>query len=517
MRFTSTPGKPFQMAGRAFTALIVAAGLTLTASAAPDLNDDAITAKAEEEFLFDPAVPSEQVDVKTLDGIVTLDGAVDNLLAKDRAERIAETIKGVRSVVNRIEVQPAEHLRDDGEIETDVVAALIEDPATDSFEIGVDVEDGVATLTGTVDSWRERDLAETVVKGVAGIEKIENKILVEYETERPDLDVQREIEKALQWDVLVADGLIDVSVEDGHVKLSGTVGSAAEKHRAERKAWVAGVESVDTDELTVAKWARDERLRKQKYPPKSADEIRDAIENALMYDPRVYSFDVTPEVAGSVVTLRGTVDNLKAKRAAEQDAKNTVGVSAVTNLIEVEPAAGLSDVQIGEKVRDAIERDPFLERYEITAVVVDGEALLTGVVDSHFEKAQAEEVASTVEGVLTVDNQLKVRTNEDDLPYTYDPYVDPYDIYGFGWYDYEPADALKTDAEIEEAIHDELWWSPFVDADQVNVVVDGGRAQLSGSVETWAERQAATENALEGGATAVDNDLKVTGGIDLPF
>jgi hypothetical protein len=36
-----------------------------------------------------------------------------------------------------------------------------------------------------------------------------------------------------------------------------------------------------------------------------------------------------------VVTLTGTVDNLKAKRAAEQDAKNTVGVWRVTDLLKV--------------------------------------------------------------------------------------------------------------------------------------------------------------------------------------
>jgi len=33
---------------------------------------------------------------------------------------------------------------------------------------------------------------------------------------------------------------------------------------------------------------------------------------------------------------------------------------------------------------------------------------------------------------------------------------------------------------------------------------------LTGEVDDWAEREAATQNAYEGGATWVDNDLEVT-------
>jgi len=39
--------------------------------------------------------------------------------------------------------------------------------------------------------------------------------------------------------------------------------------------------------------------------------------------------------------------------------------------------------------------------------------------------------------------------------------------------------------------------------------VDDGTATLTGTVESWNEFWAAEENALEGGAVAVDNDLIV--------
>ena len=66
-----------------------------------------------------------------------------------------------------------------------------------------------------------------------------------------------------------------------------------------------------------------------------------------------------------------------------------------------------------------------------------------------------------------------------------------------------------SDAEIKEEINDELFWSPFVDADDVTVTVDQGTATLSGVVDSRSEYLSAEENAYEGGAVFVDNDLIV--------
>jgi osmotically-inducible protein OsmY len=54
-----------------------------------------------------------------------------------------------------------------------------------------------------------------------------------------------------------------------------------------------------------------------------------------------------------------------------------------------------------------------------------------------------------------------------------------------------------------------MWWSPFVDADDVTIRVSDGVATLTGEVDSWSELRAATENAFEGGARWVRNDLEV--------
>ena len=49
----------------------------------------------------------------------------------------------------------------------------------------------------------------------------------------------------------------------------------------------------------------------------------------------------------------------------------------------------------------------------------------------------------------------------------------------------------------------------FLGRPVMTVSVQNGMARLTGTVDTWSERRAATENAYEGGATLVDNDLVI--------
>jgi osmotically-inducible protein OsmY len=260
-------------------------------------------------------------------------------------------------VVNRIDVEPV-LLRSDTEIERDVEDALLENAATEAFEVRVSVLDGKVTLRGTVDSWQEKRLAGTVAKGVRGVTGLENHIDVVPMEDRPDAEILADVQKALRWDALVDHAMIEVVVEDGVVMLSGVVGSAAEKRRAMLDARVGGVVTVDADDLEVKHWAREEELRKGKYVSVSDEEVRTAVEDALLFDPRVVSLAVTTRVDDGMVTLRGTVDNLKAKRAAERDAMRTVGVTSVRNRLRVRPEEPVSDERLEQRAAGAITRDP---------------------------------------------------------------------------------------------------------------------------------------------------------------
>jgi len=458
--------------------LLVALPALAAAATGHDLNDRDITTAIESDFLVDPAVPFHSIEVEVANGIATLSGSVDTIQARNRAAELAQTIKGVRAVVNDVSVTPVR--RSDAELQRDVEWALINDPATDSYEVAVDAKDGLVTLKGQVDSWQEKQLVERVVEGVRGVKEIRNRIEFEVPAARLDSELESEIRERLKWNAWVDDGLVTVAVEDGEAQLSGTVGSALERGRAAGLAWVPGVKEVDISGLEVQWWARDE-MRRDKYVRKSDAQIRQAVKDAFLYDPRVLSFNPDVSVDDGVVTLSGIVDNLQARRAAEKDARNTVGVAMVRNHLRVQPTNDATDQEITQKVEDALRRDPFVDRFEVGVTTFGREVSLAGEVDSWFDRSRAETVASTVQGVIDVHNNLEVSREA----------------------------ALVGDRRLEEAIEDELFWSPFVDSDEINVAVDGGVATLTGAVDNWADYSWAAENAREAGARSVRNNIKV--------
>ncbi len=481
---------------------------SLTLSGKQELSDSEITNAIDYEMAIHTDVPAYLVDIETSDGIVTLSGKVSNILAKERAKKIAMAVKGVRSVVNNIKADPP--VRKDEKIKKDIQDALLFDPAADSYKINVSVNNGIVTATGSVNSWQEKQLALSVIKGVKGVKEINDNILFEYIEERPDFQIKKDIEATLRNNIRVDDELIEVSVKNGEVFLSGTVGSATEKHQAKMDAWVTGVEHVDAGDLEVKYWARNENLRKQKYIDRDDEEIKKAIKDAFLYDPRVKSFNPEVNVDNGLVTLTGEVDNLKAKRAAGNDARNTVGVYNVYNHIKIRPDIIPSDTDLEEDVLESLIRDPYVERAEIAINANNGKVTLRGIVENYFEKYHAEDIASEVKGVIKVNNNISVGG---DQSYNEDYYS--YDYYGWNtvyptpYTEYRYNQPPKSDWEIKNRIENQIWWSPFINKDDINISVNNGIATLSGKVDTWNEKIAASENALQGGAKTVVNNIEV--------
>jgi len=455
------------------------------------ITDAGITSAVEKQIFKDPGVTLNFIDVHTSDGIVTLSGTVRNMLARDRAVAVARTVKGVRSVVDKLSVKIL------GRTDTDIQ----QDIRTD-----VQVDNGVAVISGTVDSWAERDLVAKVIKGVRGVRGLINNIEVDYKAGRSDEEILEEVKRRLHWDALVDDSLVDVRVIDGTVIFTGTVGSAAELERAVRDARVAGVKSVDSRALEVKWWSHDDRLRRDKYVQPPDEEIIRAVKDAFLYDPRVSMFDISVTVDNGRVVLRGVVDNLKARRAAAKDARNTVGVRTVINHIKVRPGTP-TDREIFNNIRDAFGMDPYLDPDAVKITVLNGDVYLNGTVKDFFAKARADYIVSGIYGVTEVYNRLKVEDRTEVL--IFNPYVDDWYTYDYGWYTYPYYLPVKSDRYIKNSIEDEFFWSPFVDGEDVTVKVDDGVAVLTGTVDSWREYNSAVENALEGGAVMVDNELEL--------
>ena len=66
------------------------------------LDDAAVTAKVKSALIAEPNLKAMSINVDTTGGVVTLKGTTENFEQKQRAEQLAGTIEGVRSVRNEL-------------------------------------------------------------------------------------------------------------------------------------------------------------------------------------------------------------------------------------------------------------------------------------------------------------------------------------------------------------------------------------------------------------------------------
>lgn len=374
-----------------------------------NINDQAITAAVKNELLIDAGrhINFSSLGVHTKNKIVTLTGNSKDMLSKEKAAKIAGTVKGVQSVINRMEVLPVNDLTDQ-DIHHNIEKALLRDPSTDLYEIDVNVNNYIVTLNGIVDSWQEKLLVESTVKEIRGVKGINNRVRVAYKKERPDKEIEYEIKGILKMDVLVNDGLIKISVDDGKVNIYGAVGSLAEKSRVFNASFIAGVKSVDTSNLVIQEWLRDEDLKADMGKKLSDNEIKDAIKRSLLYDPRVSISNLNIKVKSGIVKLQGSVSNLRAKKAAIRDCFNTVGVVNVKDYLTIKKVKKRKDENIKNEIIDTLNNHAQLYDQNIKVIVKKGTVYMSGNVDSVYDKAKAEDVISNIMGVSSINNNLKV-------------------------------------------------------------------------------------------------------------
>lgn len=74
-------------------------------STGEEITDATITAKVKTALIADEVVKARDIDVDTLDGVVTLSGIVESQSEKQKAETLARDCEGVRAVRNQLEVR----------------------------------------------------------------------------------------------------------------------------------------------------------------------------------------------------------------------------------------------------------------------------------------------------------------------------------------------------------------------------------------------------------------------------
>ena len=209
--------------------------------------------------------------------------------------------------------------KSDTDLQQDVLRELKWDARIKETDVGVEVDDGVITLSGTVDSWGKRYAAARAAHRVRGVLDIANDIVVKTPGTpgRTDTDIATAVRNALIWDVFVPDTRIRSTVSNGVVTLEGDVDTWTQHDDAARAVRnLSGVREVVN--LIEIKAARVD-----------AAMLRKSIEGALERQAEIDAKRVWFEIKDGEVKVFGTVPTWAEREIVIGAAKGTPGVRTV--------------------------------------------------------------------------------------------------------------------------------------------------------------------------------------------
>lgn len=205
-----------------------------------------------------------------------------------------------------------------------------------------------------------------------------------------------------------------------------------------------------------------------------------AIYQAMIRDKRLSAQAIRVSVHDGIVRLNGSVQSYRRALAAVELAASWPGVRDVINGLLVEPVGNLTDAEVAEHVRAALESSEDVVKDAITTSVEKGVAILQGSVGDAWQYAIAEDVARSARGVRDVRNLLVA--NLTDL-----------------------INDEQTAHEIQQAVSRVCGHS----IDTVRVAVNGSTVVLSGIVATLPQKTAVRDIVRRFGLLDVQNDIQV--------
>jgi osmotically-inducible protein OsmY len=202
----------------------------------------------------------------------------------------------------------------------------------------------------------------------------------------------------------------------------------------------------------------------------------------LEWEPSVDHADIGVAVVDSVVTLNGFVKSYAEKLAAERAARRVSGVKAIAEELKVRYAsdAKTADHEIAKRILDMFAWSSLIPEDKIQVKVEHGWVTLTGETQWHYQSKEAVRVASQINGVTGVSDNIKIVSQ-------------------------------VSLGDVRKRIEDAFRRQAELDAKSVTISLEGNKVTLNGHVGAWFERQAAERAAWAApGVTQVIDRITVS-------
>lgn len=217
-------------------------------------------------------------------------------------------------------------MKTDSQLQRDVMDELSRDTNVRASDIGVEVREGIVTLSGDVSSLFEKIEAERVAARVSGARAIvvSLDVLPASKDRQTDTDIARAALAILRWHAGLPEDGMHVKVESGWITIEGNVESYVQRVLAENSVrTLRGVRGVIND------------IKVQDSPRRS--EVVGHITAALARQALREAHHIEISLLGNgEVLLAGKVHSLAEKEAIRGAAMSTHGVSAVVDRLCVE-------------------------------------------------------------------------------------------------------------------------------------------------------------------------------------
>jgi osmotically-inducible protein OsmY len=198
----------------------------------------------------------------------------------------------------------------------------------------------------------------------------------------------------------------------------------------------------------------------------------------LKWEPSVNAAQIGVEVKNGIVTLAGHVASYAEKWDAERAAQRVGGVKALAIELDVTltGSSKRSDADIARSAESALQWTTFLPKDAVKITVEKGWITITGTVDWAYQRQAAADGVRYLLGVTGVSDQIAIKSS---------------------------VSSTAVKADIEAALKRRA----AVDAQKIRVEVRGADVTLTGTVDSWAERDLARHSAWStaGVRNVVDN------------